>query len=197
LGVLFHKIVDDNRSIYLHTDERNTDITIKMPNWDEVVRVFEIFEENACKCTLPEPPLKKPVIFIGHGHDIQWKDLKDHLYEMHGLYVECYEIDPRAGFTPKEVLNKMLAISSYAILVFTGEDQDAEGGLHARENVIHELGLIQGRLGWEKAIVLLEDGVKEFSNIIGVTQIRFNKGHIRETFGDVIATIKREFPYGW
>jgi hypothetical protein len=42
-------------------------------------------------------------------------------------------------------------------------------------------------------IVLLEEGVKEFSNILGINQIRFSKNRIRESFGDVLATIKREF----
>jgi len=86
----------------------------------------------------------------------------------------------------------MLNDSSFAVLVLTGEDQHIDGELHARENVIHELGLFQGRLGFTKAIVLLEDGVKEFSNILGIDQIRFSKNNIRETFGEVLATIKRE-----
>jgi predicted nucleotide-binding protein len=121
------------------------------------------------------------------------RNLKDHLHEKHGLDVEAYEIGARAGLTIKEVLNEMLTTSSFAVLVMTGEDLDAEGHLHARENVIHELGLFQGRLGWRKAIALLEEGVEEFSNIHGLIQIRFNKGNIRETFGEVLATIKREF----
>jgi predicted nucleotide-binding protein len=38
-------------------------------------------------------------------------------------------------------------------------------------NVIHEAGLFQGRLGFERAIILLEDGCEEFSNIQGYGQI--------------------------
>lgn len=43
----------------------------------------------------------------------------------------------------------------------------------ARQNVIHEAGLFQGRLGFMRAIVLLEEGCEEFSNIHGLGQIRF------------------------
>lgn len=75
---------------------------------------------------------------------------------------------------------------------FSGEDQTADGQLRARENVVHKAGLFQGRLGFHRAIVLVEDGVQTFSNIAGITYIRFSKGNIRETFGDVVATIKRE-----
>src|SRR5947207_4522834 len=56
-------------------------------------------------------------------------------------------------------------------LVMTGEDEQPDGKLRARENVIHEAGLFQGKLGFERAIVLLEDECEEFSNIHGLNQI--------------------------
>jgi hypothetical protein len=133
-------------------------------------------------------------VFVGHGRDPQWRDLKDHLQDQHGLTVVVYEIGPRAGLSVKEVLERMLKESSFALLVLTGEDVHTDGEAHARENVVHELGLFQGKLGFTRAIALVEDGVKEFSNVLGVNQIRFPKGRIREAFGDVVATIKREFP---
>lgn len=132
-------------------------------------------------------------IFIGHGRDPQWRHLKDHLQDQHGMRVTAYEVGPRAGLSVKEVLQKMLSESSFAILVLTGEDIHADGEMHARENVVHELGLFQGRLGFTRAVALVEEGVKEFSNIYGVNQIRFSKGNIRETFGDILATVQREF----
>jgi predicted nucleotide-binding protein len=176
----------------------HTQVEIKMPSRADAERIFDIFEANAAKCQLPTPPPIERVkprvkVFIGHGRDPQWRDLKDHLHEKHGLDVEAYEIGARAGLTIKEVLDDMLASSSFALLVMTGEDLDITGGLHPRENVIHELGLFQGYLGWERAIVLLEEGVEEFSNIHGLNQIRFSSGNIQETFGEVLATIRREF----
>ena len=102
----------------------------------------------------------------------------------------------RAGLTIRDVLDDMLTNSSFALLVLGAEDTDAQGRYHARENVIHELGLFQARLGWRRAIIVLEEGVEEFSNIHGINQIRFSQGNIRETFGDVVATIDREFGRG-
>jgi hypothetical protein len=49
-------------------------------------------------------------------------------------------------------------------------------------------------LGFSRAIVLLEQGTEEFSNLHGIQQIRFAKGNVRETFGDVLAALRREFP---
>lgn len=94
-----------------------------------------------------------------------------------------------AGESVKEILESMLSESSLAFLLLTGEDIDQDGNVHARENVIHELGLFQGRLGFKRAIAILEKGVMEFSNINGVNQIRFSKGRIKETYGYVFSAI--------
>jgi len=171
--------------------DNNVDISVAFPNRSDIESIFQIFERNleASKIMVDSQPIK---IFIGHGHDKQWRDLKDHLHEKHGFNVTAYEIGPRAGLSVKEVLETMLNESSFAVLVLTGEDITTYGELHARENVIHELGLFQGKLGFRRAIALLEEGVHEFSNIFGLNQIRFSKGNILETFGDVLATIKRE-----
>jgi predicted nucleotide-binding protein len=121
-----------------------------------------------------------------------WKELKDHLHEKHGYAVEAYEIGSRAGHAIRDILEEMLDESSFALLVMTGDDETKDGRLLARQNVVHEAGLFQGRLGFSQAIILLEDGTEEFSNIAGLQQIRFPKGKIRETFGDVLAVLKHE-----
>ena len=86
----------------------------------------------------------------------------------------------------------MLEVSCMAFLIMTGEDEQADGSFSARDNVIHEAGLLQGKLSFEKAIVLLEEGCQEFSNIHGLGQIRFPKGNIRAAFEDIREVLKRE-----
>ena len=74
----------------------------------------------------------------------------------------------------------------------TGEDEHPDGSLHARQNVIHEIGKCQDRFGSERAIILLEKGCEKFSNIDNVVYIPFAKGNIKETFGEVVKVLKRE-----
>lgn len=186
----FRKFYGLDEHIKFSVDEQDSSVSVSLHSWGNVERVFEILEANVKQCKVPKPSVR---VFIGHGRNTQWLVLKDHLHEKHGLYVKTYEIAPRAGLATKEVLDDMLTGCSFAVLVLTGEDTDATGGLHARENVIHELGLFQGRLGWQRAIALLEEGVTEFSNIHGLNPIHFHKGNIQETFGEVLATIRREF----
>lgn len=190
-GFRFDQIVlKENKRFIIQSSGSGVYVTIESRNRTDIDEIFQIFEINAEKYKI-EP--EHPKVFIGHGNDPQWKLLKDHLQDHHGIEVNAYEIAPRAGIGIKDVLQKLLDSSSIAFLVLTGEDVKNYGELHARENVIHELGLFQGKLGFERGIILLEEGVVEFSNISGITQIRFSKGNIRETFGDVLAVIKREF----
>lgn len=131
-------------------------------------------------------------IFIGHGHSDQWKVLKDFLSERLGLEWEEFNRESPAGISTSERLQELLDKSAFAFLVLTAEDQDAGGDMHARTNVIHETGLFQGRLGFRKAIVLLEEGCAEFSNIHGLGQIRYPAGDISDTFEEVRKVLERE-----
>ncbi len=173
-----------------------TTVSIEAPIRASIQSIFEIFEENQEVSKIKEikennsPPL---TVFIGHGRDTQWKELKDHLQDKHKHRIESYETGSRAGHTIRDILESMAKNSSFAVLVLSAEDKQEDGTYNPRLNVVHETGLFQGRLGFDRAIVLLEDGANEFTNLNGIQQIRFSKGRIKETFGDVLGVIKREF----
>jgi predicted nucleotide-binding protein len=131
-------------------------------------------------------------IFIGHGRSEQWRILKDFLHERLNLPYEEFNRISVAGINTQERLSEMLDECGFAFLVLAGEDLHGDGSVHARENVIHESGLFQGRLGWRKAIILLEEGCQEFSNIVGLGQIRFAKSNIQSCFEEVRRVLERE-----
>jgi predicted nucleotide-binding protein len=62
----------------------------------------------------------------------------------------------------------------------------------ARLNVVHEVGLFQGRLGFRRAIIMLEEGCEQFSNIVGLGQIRFPHNNIEAAFEQVRQVLERE-----
>lgn len=131
-------------------------------------------------------------VFIGHGRSPLWKDLKDFIQDRLALLWDEFNRVPIAGITNIARLSEMLDAAAIAFLVMTGEDEQADGELHARMNVVHEAGLFQGRLGFTRAIVLLEDGCEEFSNIQGLGQIRFPKGNIKAAFEEIRQVLERE-----
>jgi len=131
-------------------------------------------------------------IFIGHGGSDTWRDLKDFIQERLSLRWEEFNREPTAGMSTKERLLEMLDKCPFAFLVMTAEDEHKDGKMQARANVIHEVGLFQGRYGFEHAIILLEDGCDEFSNIAGIGQIRFPSGNIMSKSEEIRRVLERE-----
>jgi hypothetical protein len=70
---------------------------------------------------------------------------------------------------------------------------------HSPSRYVSGIGLTdisgRGRLH-RRAILLLEDGCEGFSNVAGLQHVPFSRGNIREVFGDVLATLRREFGEG-
>lgn len=131
-------------------------------------------------------------VFIGHGGaSNEYLKLGLWLSDL-GLEWEVFDRKPTAGMSTKERLLEMLDNAQIAFLIMTPEDEDAEGKMRARANVIHEVGLFQGRIGWMKAIILLEEGCEDFSNIEGIGQIRYPKRNIKAAFEEIRQVLRRE-----
>lgn len=131
-------------------------------------------------------------IFIGHGRSPLWRELKDFISERLKLPWDEFNREAVAGYTTSDRLQAMMNQAGFAFLIMTAEEEGADAQLRARPNVIHEVGLFQGHLGLNRAIVLLEDGCAEFSNIIGLSQIRFPTGDISARFEEVRRVLERE-----
>jgi len=131
-------------------------------------------------------------IFIGHGRSTMWRELKDFLNDRLSLPWDEFNREAVAGIHTFDRISEMLDSACFAFLIMTAENQYSDSSIHARQNVVHEIGLFQGRLGPRKAIILMEDGCSEFSNIVGLSQIRFPKGQISATFEEIRRVLERE-----
>lgn len=135
---------------------------------------------------------RQPTIFIGHGRAPVWRELKDFVCDRLGLKYEEFNREPTAGLANKERLKQMLDAVDFALIVLTAEDEHSDGTKHPRLNAVHEAGLFQGRLGFEKAILIVEEGCTNFSNIEGLTQIRFPRGQMKGAYEEVRGVLERE-----
>lgn len=125
-------------------------------------------------------------VFIGHGGKSDaWNHLAMFISEDLGLEFEEFNHDPAAGRTHVENLERMLARVGFAVLVFTAEDELETGESMPRPNVIHELGLCQGRLGFDRSFVLLENGCTTFSNLDGTNFIPFDRSNVDAAFSEI------------
>ncbi len=139
-----HRIQECSFRVYLMYKDI-TRVYVEFPERSKIESIFQVFERNLneSKIVTESEPL---TIFIGHGHNPQWRDLKDHLHEKHGVNVNHYEIGPRAGKSIKDVLEEMLGESSFALLVLTGEDMQTNGELHAREIRNTRVRIVSGKI---------------------------------------------------
>lgn len=97
------------------------------------------------------PQAVTPCIFIGHGRSKLWARVKVFLEDENALATVAYESESRTGKAIVSVLEKMLRQATFAVIVLTAEDGTADGRARARQNVVHEAGLFQGRLGFSRS----------------------------------------------
>jgi len=142
--------------------------------------------------TIDKPRYMPESVFIGHGRRSDWEKIKSHISKKHHLKVEEFNMSPTAGLTTVERLKEMLDSASFAILVMTAEDRRRDGKLNARQNVVHEIGLLQGKLGFRRAIVVKEEEVQEFSNIKGLTYISYKRGKIAGALPEIDRVLVRK-----
>lgn len=131
-------------------------------------------------------------IFIGHGRSAEWLKLRIFISETLALPCDEFNIEPTAGLQTGTRIETMLNSARMAFLVLTAEDRHADESMHARENVIHEVGLFQAKLGSTRAIVLLEHGCKRFSNLDGLTTINFPGNDLMARSEDIRGVLRRE-----
>lgn len=142
----------------------------------------------------PKPQLKSNglgKIFIGHGRSKLWARLQIFIKDDLNLQTLTFEDESRTSETIINILCEFLDNSSLAILVMTAEDETSEGKTRARQNVIHEAGLFQGRLGFDKVIILKQEGVEEFTNIAGLQYISFSGENIEQCFYELQRKLKK------
>lgn len=145
------------------------------------------------KLSATRPPFR---VFIGHGGDRQWEAVKRFVESEYE--VSAFETHDRLGQQAYEVVERMIAEASVAVIVMTAADRWGDKK-RARQNVVHELGFAQGRLGARNTIILVEEGIELFSNVESIQQVRFAAGEIFTREDEVLAALanrKRELHEG-
>jgi sugar/nucleoside kinase (ribokinase family) len=97
-------------------------------------------------------------VFISHGRSPAWRAVRDFIEKYFDLRVLAFESDSWAGLQVSEALTEYLERCSVAVCVLTAEDDVGDSVRQARQNVVHEVGLFQSRYGFDRSIVLVEEG---------------------------------------
>jgi len=136
--------------------------------------------------------LRSRTVFVGHGRGNLYRVAVDFLRSTLGLEVVTFESEPTGGLHNIERLEQMLYRAGFAVIVATADDVAADGEMQARLNVIHEIGLFQGRLSFRKVALMRQEGTRQFSNLSGYQELRFNGEDIKSKFEDLRGMLRRE-----
>ncbi|MGV9676187.1 PfkB family carbohydrate kinase [Nocardia sp. NPDC003482] len=132
-------------------------------------------------------------VFISHGHSAQWRVVEDFVQRYFRLPVFAFESDPWGGLQVTEALTEYLERCSFAICVLTAEDDTCDGRKQGRQNVVHEVGLFQGRYGFDRVIVLAEESCAFVPHTPPRCLLTFPRDNIDHTFYRLGELIRREF----
>jgi len=122
-------------------------------------------------------------IFLSHGHnELVTLKIKSFLIDTLKKNVVIFEEKAKNGLTIIENLENIISGCGKAIILLTKEDEQKNGGVRARQNVIHELGYCQSRFGRQNVLFLVEDDVEYPSNITGMLHKNFSVANIDGTY---------------
>jgi sugar/nucleoside kinase (ribokinase family) len=132
-------------------------------------------------------------VFIAHGGNPDWIAVKLFVEERVGLPTYSFESDAWGGLQVTSALSSYLDRCGFAICVLTAEDLTTDGHRVARQNVIHEIGLFQGRHGFDKVVILAEEGCELVAWAGQVTVITFPHNAVSHAFYELGEVLKSKF----
>ena len=133
---------------------------------------------------------RPPGIFISHGTNPEWFAVQRFIEDRFYSPVSSFETAPWGGHEISEALSKYLERCSLAVCVLTAEDPATDGRTFARQSVIHEVGLFQGQHGFDRVVLLVEEGCDFVPEAAAPYAIYYPKNRIDRTFYQLAEIIK-------
>jgi sugar/nucleoside kinase (ribokinase family) len=145
--------------------------------------------------SLESPPSGETVpkaVFISHGRSPQWLAVKEFVSTELNFSSIAFDGGAWSGKSVTEALSRYLDQCSFAVCVLTAEDITDDVPEWARQNVVHEVGLFQGRYGASRVVLLVEDGCGFVPAAASDHIIKFPNQSIESTFWRLRALIRAE-----
>lgn len=148
---------------------------------------------------IPERPattkLASRAIVVGHGKSALWKPLRERIAEQFPVPCHGFQQVPLPGLGTMAAMQEVMPKTQFAILVLTREDIEAEGELAAQLNVVRLAGLFQGRLGFTRVLLMLEECATVLPGVNDLPRLVFPEGNILGAWEKVRAILENEIPF--
>jgi len=138
---------------------------------------------------------KTPSILIGRtGTEEPFRHLAE------GLRREGYSVSVRpssavgAHSSGQAAQDSLTGVDLALLVVRQDDDNGGVGPVRPFQGIVREAGLIQGKLGMDKVVLLVEENVTGLAADPGVSVIRYPAGWPDAVLSDIVAKVKELFP---
>lgn len=137
----------------------------------------------------------QPRVLILHDENPQWQDVRRFVEQRCGLETEHLSpVDFGVGHFETAV-GDQLAACGFAVCILSAKDT-VQGLRQPDQVVVHQVGILQGRYGFGKVAILVEEGCDLFTNLSGLIRLEFPKGRVEVKFLELHRMLLRELPGG-
>ncbi len=175
-----------------YIEQMGTTVFAKHPDDEQLRAMFAIFDEDrpGAETSVRESVGGVPNVFISQGGRAAGRALAEGL-ERNGFVVKTYERPGNRRDATRSLLEALVQGRDFAVLLYLDEDEDAHGGRRAREHVLHEVGLFQGRLGLERAVIVRQEGLEPLDRSHAVPEVGFRQDP-REVLDELVGMISAQ-----
>lgn len=113
-------------------------------------------------------------IFIGHGHNLIWARIGLYLSDVMKIKPRYFEDENRCGQIIPEEIEKFVNDSNIKLGIFTlMKELDSSEGRLPRQNVVDEAARFSTKLGRERVLLIVEEGVQPPTNLSGIVYLSY------------------------
>lgn len=110
-------------------------------------------------------------VFVVHGRNNELKEAVARFLEKQGFEAVILHEQANGGRTIIEKLEQITADVNFAVILYTADDEGADGMKRARQNVVFEHGYFMAKLGRSNVCVIMDDNIEKPSDNQGVLYI--------------------------
>jgi sugar/nucleoside kinase (ribokinase family) len=131
-------------------------------------------------------------VFIVHDESPHLQTVKEFL--THACRLPVYELSSLRlnGANVTESMREHVARCSFAVCLLSTRKTMVGKQAQTDQNIVYQAGLFQGRYGFGRVALLVEEGCDTFSNIAGLIRMDFPYGQVDSTFIELERMLKRE-----
>jgi hypothetical protein len=131
----------------------------------------------------------QPGVVLAHDGDPQAVAVREFSEQHCGL--RTYELNSASADEPElnAVLRESLDRCNFAICLLTTRDTTTT---RADQKLVYQAGVLQGRYGFGRVALLVEEGCDTFSNVAGLIRLDFPHGRVNSTFVELERMLERE-----